>query len=162
MAADSGCYWGAQVGRLIGGRAMRGKIIVLLLAGVGLAACSSAPGEPGFAGHPLDCGLGFAHSDCAPGTPGYRAANAAGEAAAARDSADEARCQSYGLKYGTPEFAQCRMNMDNQRAANFRSAVSAPPPPPQRAPPAPTTTNCTTFGSNNGRYISGSTNCTTQ
>jgi len=50
---------------------MRGKIIVLILAGVGLAACSSAPGEPGFAGHPLDCGLGFAHSDCAPGTPGY-------------------------------------------------------------------------------------------
>ena len=39
---------------------MRGKIIVLLLAGAGLAACSSAPGEPGFAGHPLDCGLGFA------------------------------------------------------------------------------------------------------
>src|SRR6266481_4483262 len=56
---------------------MRGKIIVLILAGAGLAACSSAPGEPGFAGHPLDCGLGFAHSDCAPGTPGYRAASGA-------------------------------------------------------------------------------------
>jgi hypothetical protein len=139
---------------------MRGKIIALLLAGVGLAACSSAPGEPGFAGHPLDCGLGFAHSDCAPGTPGYRAANAAREAAAARDDADAARCQSFGLKYGTPEYAQCRMNIDNQRAANFRAAVSAPPPQPTR--PAPTSTNCTTFGSNNGGTIQGSTNCMTQ
>src|SRR5258707_9036713 len=134
---------------------MRGKISALILAGVGLAACSSAPGEPGFAGRPLDCGLGFAHSDCAPGTPGYRAAIAAGEAAAARDNADEARCQSYGLNYGTPEYAQCRMNIDNQRAANFRAAVSAPPPQPQPVRLAPTTANCTTFGSNNWGYISG-------
>lgn len=153
MAADTGCCSG---GLKSGGGAMRGKIIVLLFVVLGLAACSSAPGEPGFAGHPIDCGLGFAHSDCAPGTPGYRAAIAAREAAAARDDGDAARCQSFGLKYGTPEYAQCRMNIDNQRAANFRAAVSAPPPP------APTTTNCTTFGSDSGGYINRSTNCTTR
>ena len=140
-------------------------IAITVLACLGLASCAGTLGEPGFAGHPLDCGLGFAHSDCAPRTPGYRAANAAREAAAARDSADAARCQSYGLKFGTAEYAQCRMNIDNQRAANFRAAVSAPsppPPPPPPALPASTTTNCTTFGSNYGGNIMGSTNCTTQ
>jgi ankyrin repeat protein len=39
------------------------------------------------------------------------------------------------------------------------AAVYVPPPQPQQAP---TTTNCTTFGSNNGGFIQGSTNCTTQ
>jgi hypothetical protein len=95
----------------------------LLLAWVGLAACAR---RASFAGHPLDCGLGFAHRDCAAGTPGYRAANAAREAAAARDSADAARCQSYGLKFGTAEYAQCRMNIDNERAATVRAGISAP------------------------------------
>jgi hypothetical protein len=169
IAASHGCRFGVLLGGLKSagnrGGAIRGKIIALLLTGVGLAACSSAPGEPGFAGHPIDCGLGFAHSDCAPGTPGYRAAIAAREAAAARDDADAARCQSFGLKYGTPEYAQCRMNIDNQRAANFRAAVSAPPAQPQPALQLPTTTNCTTFGSSygyGGNMRSGSINCTTQ
>src|ERR1700737_2887294 len=43
-------------------------IIVALLC---LAACSSVPGDPGFANHPLDCAMGFRHADCNPGTAGY-------------------------------------------------------------------------------------------
>lgn len=30
---------------------------------------------------------------------------------------DDARCSSYGLNYGTPEYAQCRMTADQQRGA---------------------------------------------
>lgn len=33
------------------------------------------------------------------------------------DANDDARCSSYGLKYGTPEYAQCRMGVDQQRQA---------------------------------------------
>ena len=136
-----------------------------VLAGLGVAACSSVPGDPGFAGHPLDCSLGFAHADCAPGTAGHRTAVAAREAVAARDANDDQRCRSYGLNYGSAGYAQCRMNIDNQRAALARAAIAASaaakPPPPSR-PLLPTTTNCQTYGTNIGGIIGGSTNCTTQ
>jgi hypothetical protein len=33
-----------------------------------------------------------------------------------RLAADDYRCQSYGLKKGDPAYAQCRMNLDTNRA----------------------------------------------
>ena len=37
---------------------------------------------------------------------------------------DDAKCQSYGLKFGTPEYAQCRQNTEEQRQENRRQALS--------------------------------------
>jgi hypothetical protein len=41
---------------------------------------------------------------------------------AARDANDEATCQSYGLKFGTPEYAQCRQNIAARRQAAVLAA----------------------------------------
>jgi hypothetical protein len=110
-----------------------------------LAACSGVPGDPGFAHHPLDCAMGFSHGDCSPGTAGYNN----GVAVA---NSDDATCQSYGVQFGTPAYAQCRQNIDAQRGANARAAAAAliasqnrPPPQPYYAPTAPPnpTLNCT-------------------
>ncbi len=37
--------------------------------------------------------------------------------AAKRSADDDTTCTSYGLKFGTPEYAQCRQNAAAQRAA---------------------------------------------
>ncbi|ANW04977.1 hypothetical protein [Bradyrhizobium icense] len=42
---------------------------------------------------------------------------------ATADRVDDAGCASYGLKYGSPEYAQCRMSKDQQRQANYRAAI---------------------------------------
>jgi hypothetical protein len=34
-----------------------------------------------------------------------------------RMAVDDAKCQSYGTKPGDPAYIQCRMNLDNNRAA---------------------------------------------
>ncbi len=58
----------------------------------------------GCANHPMDCAVGFAHADCLPGTAGYvDPAKFAAE--------DEHQCQSYGLKAGSPEYADCRVKL---------------------------------------------------
>jgi primosomal replication protein N len=44
-------------------------------------------------------------------------ANAQAQAQAA---GDDAQCQSYGVMPGSPGYVQCRMNLDNQRAAAFQ------------------------------------------
>jgi hypothetical protein len=42
---------------------------------------------------------------------------------ATAERVDAAGCASYGLKYGSPEYAQCRMSKDQQRQANYRAAI---------------------------------------
>lgn len=39
------------------------------------------------------------------------------EAMQAQAAADDAQCRAYGAAPGTPIYIQCRMNLDNQRAA---------------------------------------------
>ena len=58
----------------------------------------------GCAHHPLDCAVGFAWADCLPGTAGY----------AAREP-DADKCAGYGFTPGTNEYAQCNMQLDQQR-----------------------------------------------
>jgi hypothetical protein len=33
---------------------------------------------------------------------------------------DDNQCQSYGVKPGSPAYVQCRMNLDNQHAADLQ------------------------------------------
>jgi hypothetical protein len=61
----------------------------------------------GCANHPMDCAIGFHHGDCLPGTAGYDDPD---KFAAQDDKA----CQSYGLKTGTPEYADCRIKLRGQ------------------------------------------------
>jgi hypothetical protein len=73
------------------------KILAPLLAAT-LAACAN---------HPIDCAVGFYHADCLPGTAGYSDPNKfAGE--------DDKNCQSYGLAFGSPEYAACRVQFTQQ------------------------------------------------
>jgi hypothetical protein len=55
----------------------------------------------GCANHPIDCGIGFYHADCLPGTAGYVDSNAFA-------AVDDQQCRSYGLAFGTREYAECR------------------------------------------------------
>ena len=55
----------------------------------------------GCANHPIDCGIGFYHADCLPGTAGYVNPNAFA-------TVDDQQCRSYGLTFGTREYAECR------------------------------------------------------
>lgn len=76
--------------------------------------------------------------------------------AAARAADDDSMCQSYGLKFGTPEYAQCRQNIEGRRSAERRAAFgaymasrgqSAPAPQPYMIPTNRSiNTNCTTIG----------------
>jgi hypothetical protein len=69
-----------------------------------LILCSSLAG---CANHPIDCAVGFVHADCLPGTAGYADPD---KFAATDDKA----CQSYGLKTGTQEYADCRIKLRGQ------------------------------------------------
>ena len=109
----------------------------------------------GCANHPLDCSLGIAHPDCLPGTAGY-------QTIANRQENADALCQSYGLRFGTAEYAQCRQNQDAQQSARQTAALGAllsqnnRPPPVTSVPaaPQPSQTSCVT----NGQY----THCQSQ
>jgi hypothetical protein len=61
----------------------------------------------GCANHPIDCALGIHHSDCLPDTAGYDDPNKFGDA-------DDKLCQSYGLKFGTAQYADCRVRLTAQ------------------------------------------------
>lgn len=78
--------------------------------------------------------------------------------AAARDAGDDSQCRSYGIQPGTDVYAQCRMNLANQLAANRRVATEAllrpqPAPTPYMMPisppPAAGPRNCTSVVSGN-------------
>jgi hypothetical protein len=130
-------------------------------------------GNGGWPANRLDCMIGLENDGlgpCAPGTPGYdRQANAQAQAqanATAIASNDDAQCRSYGAEPGSPSYIQCRMNLDNQRAANKRAAISAilanrPTPQPYYLPQPPQsrTTTCTYGGSTVGGNTNGSMTC---
>jgi hypothetical protein len=62
---------------------------------------------------------------------------------------DDAKCKSYGLQYGTSQYAECRMRIDQQRAANGAAAYAAflgYMAETQRQQ-QPTTTSCNAIGS---------------
>jgi len=61
----------------------------------------------GCANHPVDCAMGFHHSDCLPGTAGYDNPDKFADV-------DDKQCKSYGLTYGTPEYADCRLRLSAQ------------------------------------------------
>jgi hypothetical protein len=44
--------------------------------------------------------------------------------ALAMDSSDDSRCQSYGAPKGSPNYVQCRMNLDNQHAQERQQRVA--------------------------------------
>lgn len=48
------------------------------------------------------------------------AAQAAAAEAQATAASDDGRCRSYGTEPGSPGYVQCRMNMDNMRAADYQ------------------------------------------
>jgi len=60
------------------------------------------------ANHPVDCAIGFHHDDCLPGTAGYDDPNKFAKA-------DDEQCKSYGLVFGTPAYADCRVKLDAAR-----------------------------------------------
>jgi hypothetical protein len=134
--------------------------IVSIVIGFGLTACSAVPGDPGFAGHPLDCAVGFMHADCQPGTAGYQAIENSRAAAQAQTANDDAYCRSLGVSPGSDGYVQCRMNLDNQRMANKRAVVSAILARPTPQPPSlPQTTHCTYGGTTIGGNTSGMMTC---
>ena len=73
--------------------------------------------------HPVDCALDFVpHDDCLPGTAGYESAQKRNELAATtvqiREGNDDASCKSFGLKFGTDEYAECREKLLAIRAGS--------------------------------------------
>jgi hypothetical protein len=85
---------------------MRIVSILSVLAGIGLANCTA---------NSVDCTLGTPHSDCAPNTFGHKAAMEELRSTQMTNNIDDARCQSYGFRPGSPEYTRCRANFDNQR-----------------------------------------------
>ena len=77
---------------------MRVRRFAMILSAIYLSGCAN---------HPVDCALGFYHSDCLPGTAGYDDPNKFA-------NVDDQQCQSYGLKLGTAEYADCRMKLQAQ------------------------------------------------
>jgi hypothetical protein len=78
---------------------------------------------------------------------------------ATAERADDAGCLSYGLKYGSPEYAQCRLSKDQQRqakqAAVLRQVIRNNQETANQLQPAPVPTvrpsvNCTTIGMGGG------------
>jgi hypothetical protein len=41
------------------------------------------------------------------------------------DQADDIKCQGYGVAKGSAAYVQCRMNLNDQRAANERADTAA-------------------------------------
>jgi len=61
----------------------------------------------GCANHPIDCAVGFHHGDCLPGTAGYDDPDKFA-------AVDDRACQSYGMKPGTSQYADCRIKLRGQ------------------------------------------------
>ena len=57
---------------------------------------------------PVDCALGFHHDDCLPGTAGY-------DDPKKFEKVDDEQCRSYGLVFGTAEYADCRVKLESAR-----------------------------------------------
>ncbi len=69
--------------------------------------------------HPGDCALGLMDwDDCLPGTAGYAKHQRALEA-------DDDRCRSYGLAFGTGDYAACREGRDETRVARSNAVLGA-------------------------------------
>ena len=95
------------------------SIVVLIAATIFLSGCAN---------HPLDCALDFVpHDDCLPGTAGYDSAQKRVQKVAAivqfNQQDDDTTCKSYGLKFGTPEYAQCREHMLSLRVNQASTAA---------------------------------------
>ena len=61
----------------------------------------------GCANHPIDCAFGIHHSDCLPDPGGYDDPNKFADT-------DDKLCQSYGLQFGTLQYADCRVRLTAQ------------------------------------------------
>ena len=61
----------------------------------------------GCANHPVDCSMGIYHADCLPGTAGYDNPDKFADA-------DDKQCRSYGLAFGTPQYADCRLKLSGE------------------------------------------------
>ena len=74
------------------------KTVAYMALGLILAGCAN---------HPIDCATGFYHADCLPGTAGYANPDKFADV-------DDRQCRSYGLAFGTPEYADCRLRLASQ------------------------------------------------
>ena len=72
----------------------------------------------GCANHPIDCSVGFYHADCLPGTAGYDNPDKFADA-------DDKQCKSYGLQFGSPQYADCRLKLSSEHKGVRRSDLSA-------------------------------------
>lgn len=61
--------------------------------------------------HPVDCAIGVPWGDCLPGTAGY--SNGGGDHSVQNT---DAQCRSYGLVFGTADYAKCRSDLDKHLA----------------------------------------------
>jgi hypothetical protein len=59
-------------------------------------------------------------------------------------AADDGRCKSYGLQFGTSEYAQCRMGVDQQRTS-LRAAYIAAQPRQTRCETSDGEINCKSY-----------------
>jgi hypothetical protein len=41
---------------------------------------------------------------------------------------DDAKCLSYGVQKGSPHYVECRLQLEQQRAANRRALLASPAP----------------------------------
>ena len=83
-------------------------LVIVLLAATGLSGCTI---------HSIDCTLGSAHADCAKDTIGHEAAQDIQRAGQTSATIDDARCRSFGFAPGTPNYSQCRADIDKQRTS---------------------------------------------
>lgn len=44
---------------------------------------------------------------------------------------DDDKCQSYGVQFGTPQYAECRQNLEAQRSALIGAYIANRPQQPQ-------------------------------
>jgi hypothetical protein len=91
---------------LLGSGTVTMRFVLVLLVVVVCQSCSTRS---------IDCAIETPHSECAPDTEGHRAALEEMRATQMTGSIDDARCRSYGWKPGSPEYTQCRAELDNER-----------------------------------------------
>jgi len=83
-------------------------VIAIAFVAAGMSACTI---------HSVDCTLGAPHADCAKDTHGYEAAQDLQRAGQTTATIDDARCRSYGFAPGSPNYSQCRADIDRQRTS---------------------------------------------
>lgn len=95
----------------------------ILLVSITLFLCACAH-------HPLDCATNFVpHDDCLPGTAGYESSQKRSQYTAElamkmiqeKQQTDDEVCRSYGLKFGTHDYAECR---EHREALKSQEAIS--------------------------------------